>query len=302
MRVEPVTLIAPVVFTSFSDTAPPVTVKVVSLVVPPMASDTVTAPPCASSVSVCAPFTVEEKVIEPSVVSSSLSLSTVTAPVRVTGSLKVMAPSAVETFAPSVVVPAESNLSEALPPMLRASVTEMEAAEIELPAPPLPVGPVVAVPRTMVPEVVSRPSSALLSMPLLPIVSAAVACEGAMWMSPAPALMLAALPDVVEMAKSAPISVMLPPFDVMVTLSPIVSFPVPSLSVPDCGESASKMKLWAPFVPVMLALMMRWRPACSVSVLAELPLRSIGELTVMSCVACSVMSALMASNAEGLML
>ena len=46
----PVTAIAPVVFTLFSDTAPAVTVRLVNAVVPPTAPPTVTAPPSASRV------------------------------------------------------------------------------------------------------------------------------------------------------------------------------------------------------------------------------------------------------------
>ena len=52
-----------------------------------------TAPPPASSVNVLAPFTVEVKVMSPSVASSSLSLSTVVLTARSTGPVKVMAPS-----------------------------------------------------------------------------------------------------------------------------------------------------------------------------------------------------------------
>ncbi len=97
-------------------------------------------------------------------------------------------------------------------------------------------------------------------------------------MFPDPALTLLVEP----MSNVAPISVMSPLLDVMVWL-PIVSLPVPSLAVPDRGESASNIRLWAAFEPVMLALTVTWRPACSVSVEAVLALFVMPELTVMSC-------------------
>ncbi len=97
-------------------------------------------------------------------------------------------------------------------------------------------------------------------------------------MFPDPALTLLVEP----MSNAAPISVMSPLLEVMVWL-PIVNFPVPSLAVPDRGESASNMKLWAALEPVMLALTVTWRPACSAKVVAVLALLVIAELTVMSC-------------------
>ena len=253
----PVTEIAPVAATEARSICPPLTVKLESLVVPPTAPEKVTEPVSASSVSAYAPSMVEPKMILPSVVLLLLSLSTVALAPRVTASSNVMFPSADETFAVSVVAPLEFKISEALPPMVRASPMVMEDAETELPAALAPVGPVVAVPIVIVPDVVNLPISALLRLSAVALIVIATDRDGATFIAPVPALTLA----VDLMSKAAAINVMLPLFDVIVTLPPIVSFPVPLL-LDDLGESASNTKLWAPFVPVMLALIVRWRPAC----------------------------------------
>ena len=85
--------IAPAVATVFRSICPPTTVRLTSAVVAPTAARSSTDPVCASRVRAWAPFTVEVKVMEPSVASSSSSLFTVTAPASVTGPVKVMAPS-----------------------------------------------------------------------------------------------------------------------------------------------------------------------------------------------------------------
>ena len=85
--------IAPVVATAFRSICPPSTVRLVNRVTPPTAPVNVTEPVSASTVSAWPPFTVELKLILPSVVSPSSSLSTVTAPASVTAPVKVMAPS-----------------------------------------------------------------------------------------------------------------------------------------------------------------------------------------------------------------
>ena len=94
----PVTEIAPDTATVFRSIMKPLTVRLVSLVVPPTAPCRVTAPPSsASRSSDCDPavaaFTVEVNAMSPSVPSSSLSLSTLTLACRSTGPVKVMSPS-----------------------------------------------------------------------------------------------------------------------------------------------------------------------------------------------------------------
>ncbi len=97
-----------------------------------------------------------------------------------------------------LVVLLESNSSEALPLTLMASSTVIEVADIELPGVnvelpgfPLMVGPVVAVPILIVPEVVNRPISALLRLSAALLIVIATARDGATNMFPVPAFMLA---------------------------------------------------------------------------------------------------------------
>ena len=90
----PVTEIAPVAATAARSICPPLTVRLASAVAPPAAPCRFTAAVSASRVSAKPPSIVEVKVIEPSVPSSSASLSTDTAAVaRVTAPVKLMLPS-----------------------------------------------------------------------------------------------------------------------------------------------------------------------------------------------------------------
>ena len=94
----PVTESAPATATVLRSICPPLTVRLESFLVPPTAPCRFTAPPPASSVSDSVPavfaFTVEVKVIVPSVSSSSESLSIVTPMCRSTGPVNLMLPSA----------------------------------------------------------------------------------------------------------------------------------------------------------------------------------------------------------------
>ena len=94
----PVTEIAPLDVTDARSTwAAFVTVRLFSFFVPPTAPESVTEPPSASSVSDCEPAVaasiVELKLMSPSDVSLSASLSTLTSVVRSTAPVKVMSPS-----------------------------------------------------------------------------------------------------------------------------------------------------------------------------------------------------------------